>query len=165
MENYLESGHGRALKEERGGPNCVTCHGSHDIRKASIEIINEERCSQCHSYDRAKTMKQALFVVEKLISESERELQELNRRGVYTDKMEKTLFAIHAQFRTLFHTVDVALVKQRTEEFTQKLDELQSSINRTFRQLTFRKNYSALFMMLFAAMAILFFLLSKKYKK
>jgi hypothetical protein len=110
-------------------------------------------------------MKQALFVVEKLISESERELQELNRRGVYTDKMEKTLFAIHAQFRTLFHTVDVALVKQRTEEFTQKLDELQSSINRTFRQLTFRKNYSALFMMLFAAMAILFFLLSKKYKK
>ena len=67
LKNYLESGHGRALKADQSGPNCVTCHGSHAIQKANIDIIDEQRCSQCHTYERAKAMKQALFPTEKKI--------------------------------------------------------------------------------------------------
>jgi len=69
LKHYLESDHGKALKATGRGPNCVTCHGSHNIQKANIEIISEQRCSKCHSYERAQTMKQALFLTEKKIDE------------------------------------------------------------------------------------------------
>ena len=53
LNNYLQSGHGKALLTSGTGPNCVTCHGSHSIQKASIDIIYARRCTQCHSYERA----------------------------------------------------------------------------------------------------------------
>ena len=40
MNNYLKSGHGRTMCDAAEGPNCVTCHGSHTIQQASMDIIN-----------------------------------------------------------------------------------------------------------------------------
>lgn len=169
LKNYLESGHGRALRSSGKGPNCVTCHGSHKesryIRKAGIDIINEALCSQCHSYERAKSMKQALFLVEKKIGEIDKELAILENEGIFTEGEKKTLFSIEAQFRTLFHTVDISLVKEKTDDFLDKLSPLEKGIQRTISELRFRKNYSAFIMLLFTAMGIVLFVLSKTPKE
>ena len=102
LSHFMESGHGKALKASRKAPNCVTCHGSHNIQKASIDIINEQLCTKCHAYKRAKVMKQALFLTEKKFAELDKRLQELKREGIYADEEEKGLFNIQAEFRTLF---------------------------------------------------------------
>ncbi len=164
LKNYLESGHGKALKATGSGPNCVTCHGSHNIQKATIDIINEQRCTQCHSYERAKIMKQALFLTEKKIRDIENDIKKLRAGGVFTEDEEKTLFSTHAEFRTLFHTVDVSLVKERTDEFLKKLSLIEDRTRGIFKELRFRKNLSVFFMLVFIGMAAVIFLLSKTYK-
>jgi len=161
LKNYLESGHGKALKATQSGPNCVTCHGSHGIQKADINIINEQRCTQCHTYERAGTMKQTLFVTEKKIRDVEEGLRKLKRAGVFTEDEEKTLFNTTAEFRTLFHSVDVSLIKDRTDGFIKKLDQIDSQIKAFSRELLFRKNFAAFLMLVFLGMLIVFFLLSK----
>lgn len=165
LKNYLESGHGKALVSSGKGPNCVTCHGSHDIRKASIDIINEQRCSQCHSYKRAELMKGALFIVEKKLRETDKDIKKLKAAGVFTEDEEKGLFNIEAEFRTLFHSVDVSLIQKRTDEFTGKLDKLEAAIRKTFGELKFRSNFSAFIMMLFIGIAVVLSLLARRPKE
>lgn len=169
LKNYLESGHGKALGEAEKGPNCVTCHGSHKkgrfIVKASIDIINEQLCTQCHSYDRAKIMKQALSVVEKKIEEIDAEISALKDEGYISDDDEKSLFSAHVQFRALFHTVDVSLVKERTDEFIHKLNQIEQRLHNIFGELRFRKNFSAFLMLLFVGMGVIVLMLSKTPKE
>lgn len=160
LSNFLESGHGKALKTGGKAPNCVTCHGSHNIQKASIDIISEQLCTKCHSYERAKIMKVALFLIEKKIAQLEQSLQELKQEGIYPEADEKSLFSTQAEFRTLFHTVDVNLVRSRTDEFTSKLDQIDKNLQATYRDLRFRKNFSAFLMLAFSGMGIIIFLLS-----
>jgi len=161
LKNFLESGHGQALKSSGKGPNCVTCHGSHGIQKANINIINEKLCTRCHSYERVKIMKQALFLTENKMNEIEKNLKALKAQGVFTEEEEKNHFSTQAQFRTLFHTEDVSLVRNRTDEFIKKLDQSNVKIGKTFDELHFRRNFSAFLMVIFAGMAIGFWLLSK----
>lgn len=165
MKNYLESGHGKTLKAVKKGPNCVTCHGSHGIQRATIDIINEQSCSRCHSYERAKVMKQALFLTEKKIGEIRSSLKALKNEGIYTAEDEKAVFSTEAEFRTLFHTIDVNLVKDRTDEFTRKLDNIEKTIQRNFSELKVRKNFSAFLTLVFAGLAVVVAMLSATYKE
>jgi len=161
LKNYLESGHGKALRSSGKGPNCTVCHGSHNIQRANIDIINEQRCTKCHSYERAKVMKQALFLVEKKAGEIEDGLRELRRDGIYPEEQERALFNTKAEFRTLFHSVDVTLVNERTGEFSRKLDAIEKGIQNTFVELRSRKNFSAFLTALFGCMGIVIFLLTR----
>jgi nitrate/TMAO reductase-like tetraheme cytochrome c subunit len=164
LKNYLESGHGRALKASGSGPNCVTCHGSHGIQKASIDIINDQRCTQCHTYDRAKIMKQALFATEKKLRDLDAALKKLSSQGMYTEKEGKILFRIEAEYRTLFHTVDVSLVKEKTDGFMQDLNELQNKVDVLFAELQSRKNFSGFLLLVFAGIGVVVFLIAKTYE-
>ncbi len=165
LKNFQESGHGRALRSSGKGPNCVTCHGDHGIQKASINIINEQLCTKCHSYERVKIMKQALFVTENKMNGIEKNLRALKAQGVFTDEEEKSFFSTQAQFRTLFHTEDVNLVRKRTDEFSAKLDEIRVRIQKNFQELRFRRDFSGFLMMIFVGLAIGFLLLSRSPKK
>jgi hypothetical protein len=96
LKNYQDSGHGKALRSSGSGPNCVTCHGAHAVQKASLDIINEERCSQCHSYERAAIMKLVLSSTEKKISDIDKDLKQLAEQAIYTEDEGKTLYRTHA---------------------------------------------------------------------
>jgi hypothetical protein len=162
LTNFLESGHGKALKAGKKAPNCVTCHGSHNIQKANIDIISEQLCTRCHSYERAKIMKVTLFLVEKKASQLEQSIQELRKEGIYPEDDEKSLFSTQAAFRALFHTVDVNLVRSRTDEFTTKLDQIDNNVHAMLQDLRGRKNFSAFLMLAFSGMGIIIFVLSTK---
>ncbi|MDA8082438.1 MAG: hypothetical protein M0024_02125 [Nitrospiraceae bacterium] len=153
LKNYLDSGHGRALKSSGSGPNCVTCHGSHLIQRASIDIINEERCSQCHTYERAKVIKEALFETERNIRELRGSIEALHKAGVYTEDLGKELFSTEAEFRTLFHSVDVSLIRQRTDGFLRQLDRIRGEDQNIVRELRFRKNFASYLMLVCLAAA------------
>jgi hypothetical protein len=165
LKQYVESGHGKALESTGKGPNCVTCHGSHKdgryIQLANINIINEQLCTKCHSYERAKDMKQALFLVEKKMDKISDNLKTLKKSDAFVDHEEKELFSAHAEFRALFHSTDVTLVKSRTDEFTERLHHIELEIQSIFKELRFRRNFSAFFMLLFAAMAVMVLMLPK----
>jgi hypothetical protein len=164
LKNYSESGHGKALKASGSGPNCVTCHGSHAIQKASIDIINEQRCTQCHTYERARTMKEALFTTERKIQDIRNDLKKLSSQGIYTEEEDKALFRTEAEYRTLFHTVDVSLVKEKTDGFAKQLDGLQKKVDSLFAELRSRRNFSGLLMLLFAGAGIVVYVLAKTYE-
>jgi nitrate/TMAO reductase-like tetraheme cytochrome c subunit len=161
LKNYVESGHGKALRTTGKGPDCVTCHGSHNIQKVNIDIINAQRCSQCHSYERAKIIKQALFLTDKKIEKIENELEILKTKGVYPEQEEKSLFDTQAKFRALFHTIDVSIIRDRTYYFTKKLDDIESNLQTTFQELSFRKKFSTYLALLFACLFIVVSLISK----
>jgi nitrate/TMAO reductase-like tetraheme cytochrome c subunit len=164
LKNYTDSGHGKALKASGSGPNCVTCHGSHGIQKANLDIINEERCTQCHSYDRARIMKQALFSTEQKIGELRKALQKLSSQGIYTGEEEKTIFRTEAEFRTLFHTVDVALVREKTDGYHEQLNAIRKKTDAFFTELGSRTNFAGVLVLLFVGAGVGMYLLSKTYK-
>ncbi len=164
LKNYIESGHGKALKASGNGPNCVTCHGSHGIQKANIGIINEQRCSQCHSYERARIMKEALFTTERKIQDLGTSLKKLSSQGIYTGEEDKTLFRTEAEFRTLFHTVDVALVKEKTDGFDRQLGALRNKADSLFAELRSRGKFSGFLLLLFAGTGVVVYLLAKTYR-
>jgi hypothetical protein len=164
-KDYLTSGHGKALLTKGTGPNCVTCHGAHDVQKARLSIINEKLCSKCHSYERAQLMKEALFGTEEKISAINGELQTIRSNGLNVENEAKTLFRTQAQYRALFHTVDVNLVKSQTNSFNTSLDALQKKTQAFLQELGFRRNFAGFLLLLFAAMVVVAFLLSKSYNR
>ena len=60
---------------------------------------------------RAKEMKAALMLTENKINEIDRELKTLKTGLISTQDEEKVLFQTQAEYRTLFHTVDVKMVQ------------------------------------------------------
>jgi len=164
-DNYLQSGHGKTFLATGDGPSCVTCHGSHNIQRASMDIINEQLCSQCHTYERAKEMKQALFLVESKLNSIDKNMKRLKLLGIATDRQEKAFFRTHAEFRTLFHSIDVDAVRAKSSDYTQKLELIETDMNGSFKQLAFRRNFSAYLFLIFIGLSIVVFLLIKSYEQ
>ena len=161
-DNYLESGHGKALMTTGRGPNCVTCHHSHDIQKASINIINEKLCGVCHNYDRAREMKAALLLTEQKINEIDHDLKTLKAGLIATQDEEKVLFQTQAEYRTLFHTVDVKLVQAKTAEFSKKLAVINQQVQKGFQELKFRQDFAVFILLIFIGLGITIFLLGRR---
>lgn len=126
--DFLQSAHGRALG--MGGPTCVTCHGSHDIRKASLELINERSCSRCHSYERARLIREAMEQTESALVVLSRRIEEFKGKGVDTAILEKRLFAQRNRYHTLFHEVDVAKVRGESTRIAGELNALKATLDK-----------------------------------
>jgi hypothetical protein len=161
LKDYLQSAHGRALG--KGGPTCVTCHGNHLVVKASLEIINEKRCSQCHSYERARLIKEAMQVTESRIVGIDEKIDRFKGRGVDTDRLEKGLFAVRNHFHTLFHSVDVALVNSEAASIGADLAKLDAAIREITTEQARRKIIGAFAVGLALLAALLFHLLRRNY--
>jgi len=126
LKDYLASGHGRALAT--GGPNCVICHGSHQIARASLELINEKSCSRCHSYERAKLIRGAMLETEGIIVALDARIAGYKQLGADTDRLEKELFAQRNRFHSLFHNVDVKRVTAESTLIQAELKKLETTL-------------------------------------
>lgn len=124
LKDYLASGHGRALA--KGGPNCVICHGSHQILKPSLELINEKSCSRCHSYERAKVIRGAMQETEGMIVALDARIAGYKKLGTDTDRLEKELFSQRNRFHSLFHNVDVKRVTGESARIQAELKKLDT---------------------------------------
>jgi len=160
-EDYLASKHGQALG--KGGPQCVTCHGNHAVKKASLDLINEQDCTRCHDYGRAKTIKAAVADTDSLISGLTQDLTELHRVGIAVKDMQGETFALRNDFHRLFHSVDVEQVRQQTAKFQERAAAIRSEVDKIQETLHQRKLWGALAAGLLLFSSALCFLLRKTY--
>lgn len=128
LKDFLNSAHGRKLAH--GGPTCVTCHGNHQVVKASLELINEKSCSRCHSFERARVIRDAMRETETLIVAIESRILDYKKTGTDTAKLEQELFAVRNRFHTLFHNVNVELVKQESAGIQADLKKIKVVLDR-----------------------------------
>ncbi|MDD2734832.1 MAG: cytochrome c3 family protein [Desulfuromonadaceae bacterium] len=126
MKDYLASAHGRKLGV--GGPTCVTCHGNHQVMKASLELINEKSCSRCHSFERARVIRDTMQETEKTIVAIDGRIGAYKMIGTDIEKLEKDLFAVRNRFHTLFHDVNVELVKNESAQIQADLQKTQVAL-------------------------------------
>lgn len=162
LKDYLASGHGRALAA--GGPNCVICHGSHQIVKASLELINEKSCSRCHSYERAKLIKAAMQETEGNIVAIDGRISGYKQTGTDVEKMEKELFATRNRFHSLFHNVDVKKVTDESAGIKADLKKIENSLTTLDEQKGRRKLAGAIAVALALVAGLLVHLLRKTYE-
>lgn len=161
LKDYLASGHGRALSN--GGPNCVVCHGNHQIVKASLDLINEKSCSRCHSYDRAKLIKASMQETEGQIIALDARIVAYKQVGSDTERLEKELFATRNHFHSLFHSVDVKKVTAESARLQAELKKLDTALNRLDDQGRKRKLAGAVVVAGLLLAALLVHLLRKTF--
>lgn len=126
MNDYLASAHGKALG--KGGPTCVTCHSNHQVVKASLELINEKNCSRCHSFERARLIRAAMQETEGMIVTIDQRIAAYKADGTDTEGLEKGLFSVRNRFHTLFHNVDVGMVKKESAGIQADLKKIQNRL-------------------------------------
>ena len=131
LENYRASAHGKALGQ--GGPTCVTCHGNHRVVRASLELINEKSCSRCHSYERARQIREAMQEIEARIVATDGEIVQLKQKGFDTKLLEQRLFAARNDFHAMFHEVDLQRIKNQTGKIGDELQKLASALQEVAR--------------------------------
>jgi hypothetical protein len=127
MKDYLASAHGRMLG--KGGATCVTCHGNHLVVKASLGLINEKSCSRCHSFERARVIRDAMQETETMIVAIDGRISAFKKIGTDTEKLEKELFSVRNRFHTLFHNVNVELVKKESTQIQADLKKIQTALD------------------------------------
>ena len=159
--DYLQSAHGKALG--KGGPTCVTCHGSHGIKKAVLDLINEKSCTRCHPFERAAKIKAAMQEVEGLIASSDRKIHNFKKMGFDTESLEKGVFSIRNKYHRLFHDVDTPRVVAESVLIRGELDKVNSSLDAMGTTLQKRKRVGAAVVGLSLLAALLFYLLRKSY--
>ncbi|QWV96545.1 cytochrome c3 family protein [Geomonas nitrogeniifigens] len=160
-KDYLSSAHGRALGA--GGPTCVTCHGNHQVVKASLALINEKSCTRCHSFDRAKAIRDAMQQTEGYIDDISRRIADFQVSGVDTEKMGKSLFSVRNRFHTLFHDVDVARVKGESAAINKELGKLDAALKEIEQSHQKRRVAGGIAVGFMVLLALLFHLMKKSY--
>ena len=161
LKDFMGSAHGKRLGN--GGPTCVTCHGNHAIKKASLELINEKTCTKCHPYERARLMKEAMQVTEGLITALDGRIQELKLHGKASEGMEQGLFNARNRFHTLFHNVMVEKVKSESAAIKKELDAIGAQIDAIESAEQKRKMAGAVAIGIALLAALLFRLLGKSF--
>jgi hypothetical protein len=160
-DDYLQSAHGRALG--KGGPTCVTCHGSHEIRKVTLELINEKSCSRCHPYERAAKIKAAMEQTERQIVGIEKRLTRFKGEGVDTDATDKSLFAMRNSYHRLFHEVNTVRVASESAKIQGELTKLDQTLQKVDDQRAKRKIAGVVVVAAALVAALLFHLIRRTY--
>jgi hypothetical protein len=160
-KDYRISAHGRALG--KGGPTCVTCHGNHLVVKASLDIINEKTCTQCHTFERARIIRNAMTQTEAQIVAISGKIAGFKDEGVETDRLEKGLFAVRNSFHTLFHEVDVEKVKGASARIDGELKKLDGELAQIDNQHRKRKLAGAVVVGAALLAGLICYLLRKTY--
>ncbi len=121
---HAASPHGRALG--RGGPTCVTCHGSHGVVRATIDQINRKNCTPCHGFESALEIKNIMMKTDGMLKAIEDRIIELKNQGILTDTLEKRLFSLRNQSHSLFHTLNIDLIRQESAHLQAELEKNNS---------------------------------------
>ncbi len=161
LKDFLASAHGRALGE--GGPTCVTCHNNHLVLKASLDLINEKTCSQCHSYERARQIHDAMAQTEAAIVAMDARIADFRKTGTDTETLEKRLFAVRNSFHSLSHEVDVKKVRAASTSIGADLAKIKTSLDELTATRQKRRQAGLLVVSAMLIMALLLHLLRKTY--
>lgn len=105
--------------------SCVMCHGgggnNHGIQRASLAIITEKRCAECHTYERAEQVKAAFAEVAEADARLDRAIEEITERGYHSTRLADLHDASHALEKRMpleLHTFQLRRIKAMTKSIT-----------------------------------------------
>ncbi|NVN89699.1 MAG: cytochrome c3 family protein [Desulfuromonadales bacterium] len=159
--DYLRSAHGRALG--KGGPTCVTCHDSHGVTKVSIELISEKNCTRCHSYERARIIRNAMEQTEANLVTLSRRIEQFKVSGVDTSALEKSLFSQRNSYHSLFHEVNPTRITAESAKIAAELTRIKGSLDAIDAEFHQRKLIGGIAVGAVLLLALLLNLLRKTY--
>lgn len=162
-EAYTRGAHGQAIEE--GGAQCVICHGNHAVERASLSLIDEEKCTMCHEYERAALIKLSLTETDTMIVSVEKDLDRLYRLGFAVDEMQGSLFNQRNTFHSIFHGVDVERIRQETAGVQGELQKLVKQVAALDTTLGKRKLWGSVVIGLFILAGVVLLLVRKAYEE
>jgi nitrate/TMAO reductase-like tetraheme cytochrome c subunit len=162
-EAYTAGAHGQAV--EAGGAQCVVCHGNHAVQRASLDLINEEKCSMCHEYERAALIKLSLTETDEMILGVEQDLDRLYKLGFAVDEMQGSLFNQRNTFHRIFHGVDVERVRKETAGVQAELGKINNQVAELDTTLGNRKLWGSVVIGLFILAGVVLMLVRKAYEE
>ena len=162
-KEYLAGAHGKAI--ESGGAQCVVCHGNHAIKKATLDLINEKTCTQCHSYERAALIKLSLGETDTMVNAVEKDLDRLYRLGFAVEDMRGELFSQRNRFHSIFHEVNVELDRNETAGVQAELAKINKQVATIDATLGQRKLWGSVVIGLFILAGVIFLLVRKAYEE
>lgn len=125
-ENFMKSPHYLAGLAGKDAPTCTSCHQSHDVKKASRDLINPEACGQCHTYEQAEAIKNSFSTADLALEETSEMVESLESRGMDVARDKEKLFALRNSLHQLTHTLDVPLVKSETGSVLKDLESIKA---------------------------------------
>ena len=137
-ENYSKSAHGISAAKT-GAPNCVTCHSNHDIKKASLDLINEKSCIRCHTYDRPQKIKQALASTDKEIARLTAMIKDGKGSSIDTKRLEEKLFAARNAIHQVTHVLSVDRINAMKTTTDRELSAVDGSLKTIEKEIKKRK--------------------------
>jgi hypothetical protein len=160
-ENYLKSPHGTAHRNETEAPTCVTCHTAHSQKRATLDLINEELCGSCHSYERAEKIRFAMASTENKINSLRERAKRVWRRGFKIKREEDALFAVRNAFHQLTHVLDVDKILTETGNIVFDLSRIEKQILEKEMAIERRKKAGIILVAFFLFAAYIFHLYRK----
>jgi len=160
-KNYIGSPHGMY-----DGPTCKDCHGSHSIYRISADIINPEKCSECHEYFAPEKLKNILQSLHGPFHEAENKVKRIN--GFPTEPVEKDLKKIWKnlrQVRMLAHTFDIPLIQAKAEGVKAEITQTTLEIDRLIELTKNRKKWGLLIVLIFIGLTVLTYFYNKQNQK
>ncbi len=148
-ENFKTSKH--AITQTQ---NCIGCHGSHTIRRISIEIINEENCGKCHDYVQPDKMKTILQTLHSQFQNSERKIKLIS--GFPVTKLNESIkkdWTRLRQVRMLSHTFDIKKMEARAGKVSNALTQTDAEVDRLLEMSNNRKLWGYGAVLIFSLLA------------
>ncbi|MBF0274938.1 MAG: hypothetical protein HQK84_06880 [Nitrospinae bacterium] len=129
FENFKNSAHQTALMEGNG-PTCITCHNNHDVQKVTSNIINEKSCgkSECHSYDKAKRVKQSFSSAEFEIKKIKEIIPVLENDDIKTSDIKEKLFSTQQSLHSMTHVLSLDKIKKMNHETIKELKKINEDL-------------------------------------
>lgn len=112
--------------EKRGFPLCLTCHGTHGIKKTDDSMLGVSTgalCIRCHQegsigYEMAKSLREEIEKLKQKIEQAESTLAKAENLGMDVEKAKADLANAHTQLvkaRHEIHSFSVTVVQKETK--------------------------------------------------
>ncbi|HQP49103.1 MAG TPA: hypothetical protein PKX12_10265 [Spirochaetota bacterium] len=124
---FAESPHYESARKQ-GEPNCVSCHGSHNVQTPAVNIISEEGCARCHPVNTVKKIIQSLVVINDDIAAIQSSIKYLQRKNAETGDIAAELIDVKTIFHRVVHGFSSEDVQFRRKEIEITLRSLKNKI-------------------------------------
>ena len=120
-DNWEKSPHALAADAQRR-PSCVTCHGSHEVKPASADLIAEPLCTSCHSIAQPRRIWRALNETEQSIAALDAELDGVPNLAGLAERLRAT----RGDLRGVSHSMNLMALTRKAAASQALVEDLRA---------------------------------------
>ncbi len=156
---YLRSG--SASGKIKCAASCVTCHGSHKVKKADGSLINKQNCGKCHPFEKVKTLDDTIKAAQKAILEIERRILDREKKGFPSETAKSQIETIKKAYASSFHSLTTKqLIRYITDQTMVSLKQVDLKIDGSSTQRWAFEGVVVLVFLVICVVLAIYFLMS-----